>query len=467
MWTKYINAASTDEVLNELSNWQSKAKVISGGTDLMLEIERGLHNDLDVLIDISRIEGLDTITIDSNDIVHMGPLVTHNHCVSSDIVIRHGRCLAEACKLVGSPQIRNRGTIAGNLITASPANDSIPALMVLEASILLTSIKGERLVPLKDFYTGVRKTVLRPDEMLLEIQFKALPNNARSTFIKHALRKAQAISLVNAAIVIIQENDKVKEARFSVGSVTPIVKRVEDAERFIVGKELNTEFIDQTAKIVGDFATPIGDIRSSAINRSRIVSVLIQKGLRKIASEPDEIFEKPVLLWGKNSKSYKPNSKTTEIEEESTLFFKLNGINVSAPNSQHKRLIDIIRDEGHLTGTKEGCGEGECGACTVFMDGIAVMSCLVPAPRAHGSEIISIEGLEVDGKLNRLQETFIEEGAVQCGYCTPGFIMSGVKMLEEVNNPSEDMIKLGISGNLCRCTGYYKIIKAIEKAATS
>lgn len=129
------------------------------------------------------------------------------------------------------------------------------------------------------------------------------------------------------------------------------------------------------------------------------------------------------------------------------------------------RLIDLLRNELHLTGTKEGCSEGECGACTVIVDGKAVNSCLVLAVQVRGREVITIEGLDENGELDRLQSMFIKNGAVQCGFCTPGMIMSAKALLMKNPHPTEEEIKTAMAGNLCRCTGYKDIINAVKEAS--
>jgi len=145
--------------------------------------------------------------------------------------------------------------------------------------------------------------------------------------------------------------------------------------------------------------------------------------------------------------------------------FTLNDETLAMDVKEDIRLLDFLRDELGLTGTKEGCGEGECGACTVIIDGKAVNSCLVLLPEIDGSEITTIEGLSKNGELDPIQKAFIDEGAVQCGFCTPGMIMSTKALLDRKVNPSDEEIMEAIEGNLCRCTGYYKILQAIRTAA--
>jgi len=464
MWHNYINATSTDEVIKVLGEKKERACVIAGGTDLILELERGVRKGLETLIDVSRIPNLDQITIDENDVIHLGPLVTHNACVGSKLIRKKAYPLARAAWEVGAPQIRNRGTIAGNLITASPANDTISPLMALGASVTLLSTRGERIVPLKDFYTGVRKTVMQADEMLVDISFPALKKTQRGTFLKLALRRAQAISLVNASIIVDLKEDTVRSASITLGAVTPIITHAEEAEKFLVKRKLNKKNIAQAAELAMQAAHPIDDVRGSAAYRREMVRVITSRGLTAILDGKEQagMPKNPVLLWGNETE---PKLQTTSEFPASTIETTINGKAYSFTSGANKTLLRLLREEGMLTGVKEGCAEGECGACTVFMDGKAVMACLVPAPRAHGSEITTVEGLADGDKLHPIQEAFVENSAVQCGYCTPGFLMSGAKLLEEKPNPTRNEIEQAITGNLCRCTGYYKIVKAIEEAS--
>ncbi|MDQ7824046.1 MAG: (2Fe-2S)-binding protein [Candidatus Eremiobacteraeota bacterium] len=145
--------------------------------------------------------------------------------------------------------------------------------------------------------------------------------------------------------------------------------------------------------------------------------------------------------------------------------FTVNGREVKVHSEPERRLVDILRYDLALTGTKIGCGEGECGACTVIMDGLTVNSCLIAACQLQGSEVVTIEGLESSGKIGPVKEAFIEEGAVQCGFCIPGMVISAWHLLDKNPSPTLDEIRLGLSGNLCRCTGYKKIIEAVKKAS--
>jgi len=143
----------------------------------------------------------------------------------------------------------------------------------------------------------------------------------------------------------------------------------------------------------------------------------------------------------------------------------VNGKDVTAEVAPDEMLADLLRERLGLIGTKVGCSEGECGACTVLVDGRAVVSCLYPAVKAGGRQVTTIEGLPQDGQLHAIQQAFIDCAASQCGYCTPGMIMSAVALLAEHPRPTREQIEAGISGNLCRCTGYYQIVEAIALAA--
>ncbi|HWS22884.1 MAG TPA: FAD binding domain-containing protein [Anaerolineales bacterium] len=463
MWKEYISASSVDEVVSILAEKGEKARIIAGGTDLMLEFEHGQRENIETLIDVSRIPGLDSIQIDSDGKVTLGALVTHNMVAADQNLRKIAFPLVRACWEVGAPQIRNRGTVAGNVVTASPANDTITPLMALDASVTLRSIHEARVVKLSEFYTGVRKTVMRPDELMVNIQFQGLKPTHRGTFIKSALRKTQAISVINVCVILEMEKDFIKKAAITLGAVAPTIIHACDAEEFLAGKKPTVEVIEKAAEMTRAAAKPISDIRGSAEYRNLMVAVHTKRALTQLANnEPDSFVpEKPVILAGAD---HTPQiSSMIKHEHDTPIQTTINGKPVTLYADNTKTLLRVLREEGNLIGSKEGCSEGECGACTIYLDGKAVMSCLVPAARAHGAQIVTVEGIAPEGELHPVQEAFIETGAVQCGYCTPGFIMSAVKLLEEVEKPTKNQIEEAFAGNLCRCTGYYKIIEAVEK----
>jgi carbon-monoxide dehydrogenase medium subunit len=439
------------------------ARIIAGGTDLILEIERGVRQGIDTIVDITRIPGLDRIHEDQAGVIHIGPLVTHNHVVASPLIREKAYALLQACWEVGSPQIRNRGTVAGNLVTASPANDTISPLMALDAKLRLVSSQGERVVSLGDFYTGVRKTVMAADEIIADIFFKAPEPHQHSYFIKTALRRAQAISVINVSMLLSVTDGQVTKAQITLGAAAPTIIHAQEGEAYLEGKHLGVDVIAQAAELVAQTARPISDVRGSADYRAYMMGVIAKRALIAIYEGVDksQIPAEPVLLMGSGMQV--ASSKLPWTGEE--IHTWINGKAYQFTSGFDKTLLNLIRDEAGLTGTKEGCAEGECGACTVFLDGRAVMSCLVPAPRAHGAEIVTIEGLPEGEELHTVQDAFIEYGAVQCGFCTPGFVMSAAKLLEERQTPTQAEIRQAITGNLCRCTGYYKIIEAIERAS--
>jgi len=156
---------------------------------------------------------------------------------------------------------------------------------------------------------------------------------------------------------------------------------------------------------------------------------------------------------------------TELIRQKAHISFTLNGETTEVAFAPHKTLLEVLREDLALTGTKHGCELGECGTCTVLVDGRSILSCLMLGLDAEGREVISVEGMAQNGKLHPLQDTFADTGAAQCGYCTSGFLLAAKELIDKLPDPSRDEIKEALSGNLCRCTGYIKIYEAVELAA--
>lgn len=455
MWETYLQPGSLSEVLDLARRYGAQARMIAGGTDVLVELQRGVK-PTQTLIDLSAITDLKYIR-QEDSFLTLGALATHNDVLSSPLCRQYALPLVQACQEVGAPQIRTRATVAGNLLTASPANDTIPPLLVLDAELVLTSREGERIVPLSHFYQGVRKTALRTDELLREIRIPLVARERRGSFLKLGLRRAQAISVVNAALLLSFADGLVSEARVALGCVAPTVLRATSIETFLVGKRLDPQICQEAARLVSQNCAPIDDVRGSASYRLLSLTNLLAYGLTSLAEQTETLPGYSVLLETPSQ----PQKSRVQRRLQEGISTTINGSVQSFKNASQKTLLNLLREDAGLTGCKEGCAEGECGACTVWLNGQAVMSCLVPAAQAHGATVTTIEGLSVGGQTHPLQQAFIDCAAVQCGFCIPGMLMAGAKLLEECPHPAADQMRSALSGNLCRCTGYAKILDAL------
>jgi xanthine dehydrogenase iron-sulfur cluster and FAD-binding subunit A len=461
MWQTYLRPTDLEEALALLEHYGHQARIIAGGTDVIVELQRGVRPTR-TLIDITGLHSLKYIRYEAG-MLALGALATHNDVIMSPDCQRHCLPLAQACWEVGAPQIRTRATIAGNLVTASPANDTITPLLALDAQVALASKSGERIIPLHEFYTGFRKTALQPGELLREIRVPALAANQRGLFLKLGLRRAQAISVINVAFVLSFADEVVSDARITLGCLAPTCVRAHSVEAFLKDKSLDDAVCNQAGQIALNDASPIDDVRASAAYRNATLSTSIAHGLSLLAAN------KQADSWMLQPISLETSSQPAEPESEQHKFSgmietAINGQPYQLVGAQGKTLLNALREDAQLTGTKEGCAEGECGACTVWLNGQAVMSCLVPAAQAHCASITTIEGLADGTKLHPLQQSFIDHAAVQCGYCIPGMLMAGAKLLEECPHPNSEQVRVALSGNICRCTGYHKIIDAVLSA---
>jgi carbon-monoxide dehydrogenase medium subunit len=469
MWQTYLRPTRLDEALELLDRYGDQARVIAGGTDVLVELSRGIK-PTSTLLDITALSDLRYVRREGDSIV-LGALATHNDVMASAICVEQALPLAQACSEVGAPQIRTRATVAGNLITASPANDTITPLMALDASVVLVSRAGERIIPLERFYEGVRRTALRPNELLREVRIPVMGANQRGLFLKLGLRRAQAISVINVAFVLTftaDSDDVVEDARITLGSVAPTIVRAATVEDYLRGKRLDATTCAEAGRLVSGDAAPIGDVRGSAAYRVATLASLVSDGLRQLVtkSPPERSAAWSVLLDTGTSREQTTSAPPFDGVIETTI----NGASHALRGG--KTLLNVLREDAGLTGAKEGCAEGECGACTVWLNGQAVMSCLVAAEQAHGGEILTIEGLAKAGArqeegLHPLQAAFIEKGAVQCGFCIPGMLMAGGMLLNEHPHPDLTQAQTALSGNICRCTGYTKILDAVMSAGKS
>jgi CO/xanthine dehydrogenase FAD-binding subunit len=264
--------------------WQSegRVKIIAGGTDLVI----GLRNEdqsPQSIVDITRIEEIRKIE-ERNGTISIGAAVTHSEIASSSLVKRYGKVLSDAASEIGSPQIRNLGTIGGNIINASPAADTVPPLIVLNAMGKVMSKEGERQVPLSQLFKGPYKTNLKPHELLTLITFQRLRPDVRNSFVRLARRDAMAIARMSVAIILQIAKNRIEEVRIAVGSVTTTPQRMSEAEAFLNGKSPDEETLKESSLKVAEAMIQQSGIRPSTSYKKPVVEALFIRAMRKALS---------------------------------------------------------------------------------------------------------------------------------------------------------------------------------------
>jgi CO/xanthine dehydrogenase FAD-binding subunit len=255
---------------------------LAGGTNLIVELRDG-HCAPKKLLDIGRLSELRGVRLDDGRVV-VGGGTTITDLLTNPLIAKHGRPLQQAAANLGNPLVRNRATVAGNLVNASPAADTAPALLALGAEVELASKTGSRFVPLEHFLVGVNKTLLRPDELLASIRWPVPPALSAAGFYKIALRKADACSVVNAAAMVVwDEAGHCREVRIAIGAAAPRPVRAHEAEAALLGQRLEADVIERAARLVARATQPIDDIRGTASYRQRVAVVIVRRLLAQVA----------------------------------------------------------------------------------------------------------------------------------------------------------------------------------------
>jgi len=270
-----------DEALSLLFQYKGRAKVIAGGTDVVPKLKRREIRAPEYIIDLKGISGLDYIKYDADSGLSLGALVTIRAVETSPTIREKFSVLAQAAQSMASPQVRNRGTIAGNICNAVPSADSAPALLTLEARLKLIGQKGERMVEIEDFFTGPNQTALTDEEILQEIQIPSLPPHAKGIYLKLTPRRAMDLAIAGVAVVVIPEDGVCTDIRIALGAVAPTPIRAKGAEGILRGQRFTEEVIEKAAQTAAEESQPIDDHRASGEYRREMVKVLTRRAINQ------------------------------------------------------------------------------------------------------------------------------------------------------------------------------------------
>jgi xanthine dehydrogenase FAD-binding subunit len=273
-----ISPKSLDDALEALDRYGEEIRIVAGSTDISVML-KDMHIRENKLLDLSHLENLRYIRVGRDGLIHIGALATYGDCVRNRTIQKNARVLLDAIETIGSPQIRNLATVAGNLGNASPAGDALPPLFVLDANVILENASGKREIPIEQFFSEYRKTARKPNELISEVNFHPVNQGEHTFFKKLGLRAANAIAVASVAFWAKAERKVFIQAKMALGAVAPTVIRARRTEEQLIGAALTPERIRQVAKICAEESSPISDIRGTAAYRRQAVEALTYIGL--------------------------------------------------------------------------------------------------------------------------------------------------------------------------------------------
>ena len=453
---EYAAPETLAEALALLREHGAEAKVLAGGQSLVPLLNYRLARPR-LVVDINGLP-LAGVRVD-NGSLQLGALTRHHELEELPEIARSAPLLPEVARLIGNVRVRSLGTVGGSLAHADPAAELPMAVVALDARLTLASASGSRTVPARDFFTGYLSTALAPDELLTAIEVPVTLGMGWA--VEEFARRAGDFAVVAvAAGVSLDRRGRVDDARLALGGVADRPVRATAAEDVLRGQEPSAERLARAAEVVRERLDPQSDAFASGAYRRLLAGVLTRRALTRAVSS-EGASTAPSEASPRRIAAAKPPLEASPQRGAGRKGLMINGRARDVDVRPGQTLLEVLRDTLGIFDVKEGCGEGVCGACTVLLDGRPVSSCLTLAAAARGRALLTVSGLEREGGLHPLQEAFVRHGGVQCGFCTPGMLLTTLAFLERHPRPSRDAIRTALEGNLCRCTGYAKILDAV------
>ena len=435
---EYERATSVEGAIASLQRLGSEARIIAGGHSLLPMMKLRLANP-EHLIDINDLTELAYIREQGGEIL-IGALTRHVDLLKSELLAERFPLFRDAENVIADPVVRNRGTIGGSLCQADAAEDLSAVCSAVKAKAVIRGADGERVVGMEDFHVGPYMTAVGDGEMLTEVRIPAASGRRQRAREGRAPRRRLGHRRRVGGRVDRRRHDRRRGHRAQRGRAhddPSLPSRGAAARQGSVGGAVRAGGRDRFGGLLSERGRPRAD-RLQAPSRRR----------------PHETRPAP-------RDGTRPASGGLIMDVSITV----NGEQVSREIEPRQLLVHFIRETPGLTGTHWGCDTSNCGACVVLMDGEPVKSCTILAAMCEGHEIRTVESLEVDGRLDPIQMGFHERHALQCGFCTPGMLMTARALLDENPDPTDLEIRTAISGAICRCTGYKNIVSAVRWAA--